>query len=79
MDEKVEFRFGTDGVRGVMDKDFNERLVDVLTESTIKYWSRRYGLKHLLAGYGVRTKSGTYTTMVVNVALNHGIDMVITA
>ena len=78
MGEKLKFRFGTDGVRGIIDKDFNERLVAVLAESTIRYWSRRYGLKHLLVGYDVRTRSRTYATIVANVALNHGIDTVIT-
>jgi phosphomannomutase len=76
--EKLKFRFGTDGVRGIIDKDFNERLVAVLAESTTRYWSRRYGLKHLLVGYDVRTRSRTYATIVANVALNHGIDTVIT-
>ena len=76
MNGKIEFRFGTDGVRGIIDKGFNERPVAVLTESTTRYWSRGYGLKYLLVGYDVRTKSRTYATIVANVALNHGIDTV---
>jgi hypothetical protein len=73
---KIEFRFSTDGVRGIIDKGSNERLVAVLTKSTTGYWSRGYGLRHLLVGYDVRTKSRTYATIVANVALNHGIDTV---
>ncbi len=76
MNEKIKFRFGTDGVRGIIDKGFNERLVTVLTKSTTRHWSRGYGLRHLLVGYDARTKSRTYATIAANVALNHGIDTV---
>ncbi|MDT7971052.1 MAG: phosphoglucomutase/phosphomannomutase family protein, partial [Vulcanisaeta sp.] len=51
MMSKLEFHFGTDGVRGVIDEDFTEYLVATLAESTIRYWSRRYGLRRLLVGF----------------------------
>ncbi len=72
------FRFGTDGVRGVVDRDFNERLVAILAESTFRYWSRRYGLRKLLIGYDVRRKSRDYANVVASVAVEHGIDAVVT-
>ncbi|WP_054841866.1 phosphoglucomutase [Vulcanisaeta distributa] len=78
MGQGSAFRFGTDGVRGIIDKDFNERLVAILAESTFRYWSRKYGLKKLLVGYDVRRKSRDYANVVASVAVEHGIDAVIT-
>lgn len=78
MGKEVSFHFGTDGVRGVIDRDFNERLVAILAESTFRYWSRRYGLRKLLIGYDVRRKSMDYANVVASVAVEHGIDAVVT-
>ena len=73
---KLEFHFGTDGVRGIIDEDFTEYLVAILTESTIRYWSSRYGLGHLLVSFDARRKSQDFARIVASVALNHGIDVV---
>ncbi|MCG2887145.1 MAG: phosphoglucomutase/phosphomannomutase family protein [Vulcanisaeta sp.] len=73
---KLEFHFGTDGVRGIIDEDFTEYLVAILTESTIRYWSGRYGLGHLLVSFDARRKSQDFARIVASVALNHGIDVV---
>ena len=78
MGKEISFHFGTDGVRGTIDKDFNERLIAVLAESTFRYWSRRYGLRRVLIGYDVRRKSRNYAGIVASVAAEHGIDAVIT-
>ncbi|MGC9152793.1 MAG: phosphoglucomutase/phosphomannomutase family protein [Vulcanisaeta sp.] len=77
MSQKLFIKFGTDGVRGVIDRDFNERLVAVLTEATIRYWSRRYGLRKILVGYDVRRKSQQYANIAASVALEHGLDTVL--
>jgi len=76
MMSKLEFHFGTDGVRGVIDEDFTEYLVATLAESTIRYWSRRYGLRRLLVGFDARRKSQDFAKIVTSVALNHGIDVI---
>ncbi len=78
MSRELRFRFGTDGVRGVIDRDFNERLVAVLAESTLRYWSSKYGLRRLLIGYDVRRKSRDYADIVAGVAAEHGVDAVVT-
>ncbi|WP_069806520.1 phosphoglucomutase [Vulcanisaeta thermophila] len=74
--QEIHFHFGTDGVRGVIDEDFTEFLVAVVAESTIRYWSRRYGLRKLLVGFDARRKSREFAEVVVSVALNHGLDVV---
>ncbi|WP_428761940.1 phosphoglucomutase/phosphomannomutase family protein [Vulcanisaeta sp.] len=78
MNMKMAFHFGTDGVRGVIDRDFNEGLVAILAESTFRYWSRRYGLRRLLIGYDVRKKSRDYANVVASVAAEYGVDTIIT-
>ena len=76
MSKEVSFHFGTDGVRGIIDKDFNEKLIAVLAESTFRYWSRRYGLRKVLISYDVRRKSRDFAGIIASVAAEHGIDAV---
>jgi len=70
------FRFGTDGVRGIIDLEFTEDLVAVLTESTLRYWSRRYGVRSLLVGFDSRKKSRLFAETAAAVARGFGVDVV---
>ncbi|MFB6469891.1 MAG: phosphoglucomutase/phosphomannomutase family protein [Vulcanisaeta sp. AZ3] len=76
MADKLSFHFGTDGVRGVIDEEFTEYLVATLAESTFRYWSRKYGLSKVLVGFDARRKSQDFARITANVALNHGLDVV---
>ncbi|WP_243666724.1 hypothetical protein [Vulcanisaeta sp. JCM 16159] len=76
MNDKLTFHFGTDGVRGVIDTEFTEFLVAVLAESTIRYWSRRYGLRRVLVSFDARRKSKDFAYIAASVAVNHGLDVV---
>lgn len=72
----LSFHFGTDGVRGVIDKEFDEFLVAVLAESTFRYWSRKYGLHKVFVSFDARRKSRDFAHIVASVAVNHGLDVV---
>ncbi|MGC9153072.1 MAG: phosphoglucomutase/phosphomannomutase family protein [Vulcanisaeta sp.] len=73
---KLDFHFGTDGVRGVIDEEFTEFLVAVLAESTIRYWSSRYGLRKVFVSFDARRKSRDFAQVAATVAANHGLDVV---
>ncbi len=73
---KAEFKFGTDGVRGVIDIDFTEWLVANVVEATYRYWSRRYGVHKVFVSHDSRRKSDVFARVAASVLLNHGVDVV---
>ena len=76
--EVLEYiKFGTDGVRGIIDKTFTELLVSVVAEGVLRYWSRKYGLHKVVVGYDSRRKSRDYAIIVGNVAKQFGVDEVV--
>ena len=76
MGDRPTFHFGTDGVRGVIDEEFTEFMVAVLAESTIRYWSGKYGLRRVFVSFDARRKSRDFAQIAASVALSHGLDTV---
>ncbi len=74
----INIRFGTDGVRGIIDQDFNELTVALTVEATLRYWASRYGVNKVLIGYDTRFKSRDYALVAGNVARQFGLDVSIT-
>ncbi len=58
-------RFGTDGVRGIIDRDFNELTVASVTYASLRYFKRKRDIGRVLVSYDSRRKSDTYARIVV--------------
>lgn len=74
----MDIKFGTDGVRGIIDSTFNELIVATIAEAALRHWSRQYGAKRVLVGYDTRRKSKEYAGVAASVAVSHGLDVLIT-
>ncbi|MGC8597138.1 MAG: phosphoglucomutase/phosphomannomutase family protein [Thermocladium sp.] len=74
----MDIRFGTDGVRGVIDSTFNELTVAMVVEAALRHWNRKYGAHRVLIGYDTRRKSRQYAEEAAAIALDYGLDALIT-
>ncbi|GGP20605.1 phosphoesterase [Thermocladium modestius] len=73
----MNVRFGTDGVRGIIDSTFNELVVATIVEAALRHWSRQYGATRLLVGYDTRRKSKEYAEVAAVIAASHGFDALV--
>ncbi len=67
-------KFGTDGVRGVIDFDFNELVVAATTEACIRYFGKKKDIHKVLIGYDTRRKADHYARIAVKICRDHGIE-----
>ena len=74
MSDIASIRFGTDGVRGVIDFDFNERVVAAVAEASLRYYSKIKDLGKVIVSYDTRRKAEHYAKIVVNICKQHNIE-----
>ncbi|NPB01067.1 MAG: phosphoglucomutase/phosphomannomutase family protein [Crenarchaeota archaeon] len=67
-------RFGTDGVRGVIDRDFNELVVASVAYAALKYFKRKRDLGRVLVSYDTRRKSDIYARIIVETCKRFNIE-----
>ena len=68
--------FGTDGFRGILDKDFNDENVEIIVKACAKYVAQTYGTyKLILIGYDPRNKADEYAKKTAQLLLNLGFDV----
>ncbi len=79
MSDIASIKFGTDGVRGVIDFDFNERVVAAVAEASLRYFSRKHDIHKVLVGYDTRRKAEHYAKIVVNICKRHDIETTLVA
>ena len=66
-------KFGTDGWRAVLDKEFNDANVKKVTLAIGKYVYDAYGEdKQIIIGYDSRNKSDYYANMCAELLAQHG-------
>jgi len=67
-------KFGTDGVRGVIDADFNELIVSSVAYAALRYFKRKRDVGRVIVSYDTRRKSETYARVIVEVCKRFGIE-----
>ena len=72
-------KFGTDGIRGIIDKELNEYVIALVTEATLRYWSSKFEVNKVFIGYDTRFKSKDYALIIGNIAYEHGLDVLISS
>ncbi len=71
-------KFGTDGVRGIIDEDFNELIVASVVEASIRYFSKKRDIGKVIVGYDTRRKADHYAKIVVKICRDSGIEVSLT-
>ena len=68
--------FGTDGFRGILDKDFNMINVKTVVKACAKYISSVYGNhKQIIIGYDPRNQAYEYAMNTAQLLLAYGFDV----
>ena len=68
--------FGTDGFRGILNKDFNEVNVKTIVKACAKYILETYGAdKKIIIGYDPRNKAEEYAYYTEKLLLDFGFDV----
>ncbi len=67
-------KFGTDGVRGIVDVDFNELVVSSVAYAALRYFRRKRDIGRVLVSYDTRRKSEVYARVIVEVCKRFGIE-----
>jgi len=67
-------KFGTDGVRGVIDRDFNELVVASVAYAALRYFRRRRDIGRVLVSYDTRRKSDIYARIIVEICKRLGVE-----
>ena len=68
--------FGTDGFRGILDKDFNKNNVKTIVKACAKYILETYGSdKKIIIGYDPRNRAKEYAHYTANLLLEFGFDV----
>lgn len=71
--EGESIKFGTDGWRAIVDEDFNEKNVEIVTKAIAKYIKDNYSLKKLIIiGYDPRNKAEKFAKYSANILSNCG-------
>ncbi len=70
-------RFGTDGVRGIIDVEINDLVVAVVAEAAIRYFERKTGLNKVIVSYDNRRKSRDYALVISSVVEKSGLEFCI--
>ena len=68
--------FGTDGFRGILNKDFNEDNIKTIAKACAKYILETYGAdKKIIIGYDPRNKAEEYAHYTEKLLLGFGFDV----
>ena len=68
--------FGTDGFRGILNKDFNIENVKIIVKACARYVAETYGThKHLIIGYDPRNQAYEYAMNTAKLLLAYGFDV----
>jgi len=70
----MEIQFGTDGWRGLIDKDFNEKNVKLAVQSIANYLKSK-NAKTLIVGYDVRHKADQFARMACEILAGNGVSV----
>ncbi len=73
--DKVSVKFGTDGVRGIIDVSIHEFIVALVAEATLRHWASKYRARRVLVSYDTRRKSREYAGIIAYVAHRDGFDV----
>ncbi len=68
----MNIKFGTDGWRGIIDRDFNEENVKLATQAIAKFFID-HGKKSVVIGYDGRRKADVFANAVAEVMAGNGI------
>lgn len=72
----ANIKFGTDGWRAVVGKDFNDKNVELVVNAIAKYILDNFGFnKKILIGYDPRNKADEYAQMAADILVNIGFDV----
>ncbi|MCD8378186.1 MAG: phosphoglucomutase/phosphomannomutase family protein [Candidatus Gastranaerophilales bacterium] len=76
MTKTFEIKFGTDGWRAVVGKDFNKQNVKLVIQSIARYIFEKYGIeKPVLIGYDPRNKADEYSKSAAEMLSQYGFDV----
>ncbi len=68
-----EIKFGTDGWRAVVGKEFNEKNVELVTKAIGKYVFDNYGIyKTIIIGYDPRSMADVYSLQCAKILTDYG-------
>ena len=74
----ANIKFGTDGWRAIVDKDFTPENVEIVTKAIGKYVFDSFGLgKKILVGYDPREKAKEFAQQCVNILTCHGFHVIL--
>ena len=70
--------FGTDGFRGILNKDFNRENVEIIVKACAKYIYETYGIqKKIIIGYDPRNQADTYAEYSAELLISYGFDVIL--
>ena len=70
--------FGTDGFRGILNKDFNIENVKIIVKSCARYIASKYGThKLIIIGYDSRNQADEYAISVAKLLMAYGFDVAV--
>ena len=68
--------FGTDGFRGILDKDFTKKNVEIIIRACAKYIANKHGkFKQIIIGYDPRSKADEYAKYASELLIKYGFDV----
>ena len=74
----ANIKFGTDGWRAVVGKDFNEENVKTVIKSIGKYVFEKFGLsKKIIVGYDPRNMASEFASMAANQLAQYGFEVLL--
>ena len=73
----ANIKFGTDGWRAIVGKDFNEENVSIVTNSIGKYIKDNFEEKSILIGYDPRNKAKEFATLSAEILKNAGFNVLL--
>ena len=72
----MSIKFGTDGWRAIVGKDFNEENVKLVANSIAKYVFETYGIeKPIIVGYDPRNMADTFSELTADIIAGYGFNV----
>ncbi len=73
----ANIKFGTDGWRAIVGKDFNEKNVETVTKAIAKYIIENFKEKKILIGYDPRNKADDFANQSANILKDLGFEVLL--
>jgi phosphomannomutase len=71
-----QIKFGTDGWRAILGKDFTKENVELVSRSIAKYVYETYGIeKPIIVGYDPRNKADEFSKLTAEIISNYGFNV----